>query len=214
MSDVGGIPVERCTLSLPRFGAWRAVAKLIGGSAPTGPVSLTVGDLVLEGTVLRGGLDDSDDPSVTVVGAPGWDRAIRSPLSYQSDGGVRLRTVLADLSTRAAEPIDQPGDVSLGQAWAIPAAGRLRDALAALHRAGRLERWRVDPDGVTRFGARAGAEVTSRAEVLKRDQSLSQLEVGIDSVADMLPGNLLEGATILRVLVHESRARLYAEVWT
>ncbi len=214
MSNVGGVPIEQCTLSLPRFGAWRAVAKLTGGSAPAGAVSLTVGDLVLEGTILRGGLDDADDPSVTVVGAPGWERPIRSPLSYQSDGGIRLRTVLAELSTRAAEPIEQPNDVSLGQAWAIPAVGRLRDALAALHRAGRLERWRVDPDGVTRFGARAGTEVTSRAEVLKRDESLSHLEVGIDSVADMLPGNILNGEAIRRVLVHESRARRYAEVWT
>lgn len=213
MSDVSGIGIRRVALALPRYGAWRASVELVGAEAPTGAVTLTVGDLSLVGTVVEGGLDSTDAPSVAIEGAPGWKRPLEAPLSYQSDGGVRLRTVVSDLASRAGEPVEQPVDVDLGRFWGRAATGRLRDVLSVLRLRGRLGPWRVDPDGVTRFGVREGGEA-SQARVLSRKRSLGLLRVGTESPADLLPGKSLEGEAIERVFLVEEQGRLRAEVWT
>lgn len=220
MSTLAGQPIERVELAIPKLGSWRADVVLVGGEAPTGKVQLVVGDLELAGTAFEGGLDSADKPHLVVVSAPGWELPLEEPLSYQGDAGVRLRTVLQDLATRADEQLEQPTDTSVGTHFeALPSRSgdtRLRDVLAALRRVGHVPGWRVDADGVTRFGERSGGDVTDRGRILRRNAALGLRVVGLEAtaVSAFLPGAQIEGAPIDRVVVRETSARLEAEVWT
>lgn len=220
MSALGGVTVHALALSLPMFGSWRADVTLVGGDAPAegSTTQLVVGDLSLKGSVLRSGFDAPGKPHAVVVGGLGWDKAITTPLSYDSEGGVRLSTVLRALSAISGEPIEQPVDRVLDEHYECVAQRgaeqmRARDALAALCRAGVLAPWRVDPDSVTRFGARSGTASMARATVLRNNAALGFTVVGLDAPAGFLPGNTFEGAAIQRLYVNETSGKLEAELW-
>lgn len=221
MSTVGGTHAHTLRLTVPRYGQWRLDAVLEGGDVPaTGAVvSATVGpDLELVGRVLRSGLDAPTRPHVVLVGGLGWETALAAPVSYQSDAGVMLSTVLDDLARRAGETLERPADVPLGLAYASPARRTVRDALNALALVGYTPPWRVDPDGVTRFGARVGTTISARATLIRRNLGVSLRVVGIDSPAAFLPGNtLVDGDVsipITRLVIDEATNRLEAEVWS
>lgn len=221
MSALNGQPIGKVTLAMPRYGSWRADVLLTQGEPPTegAATTLVVGDLTLAGTVLRSGLDAPGQPHATVVGAPGWERAITAPLSFRSDVEVRLSTVLKDLAKLAGETIEQPTERTIAQHFTAianktQARLRIRDVLAALYRAGYVEPWRVDADGVTRFGARVGTEATGRATKLRARADLGQVVYGVDAPAQFIPGNTVEGETIERLVVRETAGKLEAEVWT
>jgi hypothetical protein len=219
VSALGGLPVERVELAMGRVGSWRADVTLTSGEIGEGPSTLVIGDLQLLGTVVRAGLDSPDRPRAVVVGAPGWERELARPLSYQSDAGVRLASVLKDLSARSEEPIEQPSNATLGSHFAAPATSRrgrvrLRDVLATLHRMGHVPPWRVDPDGVTRFGARVGVEVAGRVAEMERNAGLGMRRLGIDDPLPFLPGATLGGETITRLVVRERGDAREALVWT
>lgn len=120
MSTLGTTRAHRLSVSLPYSGAWRADVILENGTAaPTGRQTLTVGDLALTGTALRGDLDAPGKPHVILVGGIGWEKAAGGALSYEAPAGgtVRLSSVLQDLATRSGEPIEQPADANLGRLW-------------------------------------------------------------------------------------------------
>jgi len=220
MSTLGTSRVHTAEVAMASTGAWRADVVLEDGAAPAlGPAKLTIGDLVLSGTVQRSGLDAPDRPhAVLVAGAGGWDGLVQSPISFQSDLGVRLSTVLAALSAGAGETIEQPADAVLGEYFECLASRpaepvHYRDALNEMVRAGAISGWRVDPDGVTRFGARAGVAATSRATQLRRNAGLGCTTYGIDSPTAFLPGNTLDGVAIARVTIRETGSKLEADVW-
>jgi hypothetical protein len=218
VSKLGDLTVTRLMLAVPRFGAWWADCLLSGEAAPTGTTTLVVGDLTMVGSVLRSGLDATGKPRAVFVGGAGWDKALTGPLSYQADVSVRLRTVLTDLTTRAGEPMEQPADRALDPHWCAVASTpripvRLRDVLSSLHRAGYVDRWRIDPDGVLRFGARAGVPVTGRATVIRRNLGLRKRVLGIDGPAQFLPGAIVDGVTVAGLYVHETSGKLEAEVY-
>jgi len=235
MSALGSSRVSRLQLSIGRTGTWRAEVWLEQGIASLGRAVLSVGDLVAKGTTYRGGDDAPDAPHVVHEGAPGWDRPVEAEttaadgvaivstsgaVSYQADSGVRASTVLRDLARRAGEPVELPRDVALGKHWTCIASRpgeplRLRDALAALAKVRAVEPWRVDLDGVTRFGERAGAAVDAAAvNVIGRDSAAGLAVVGADAFAAILPGATFEGATIERLVVTERPGNLQAEIWT
>lgn len=220
MSTVGASHAHTLRLTLPRYGQWRLDAVLEGGDVPAegSTVSALVGDLELTGKVLRAGFDAPDRPHVVLVGGLGWETPLAAPVSYQSDASVMLSTVLDDLARRAGETLERPADVPLGLAYASPARRTVRDALNALALVGYTPPWRVDPDGVTRFGDRVGTTISARATVIRRNLGTSLRIVGVDSPAAFLPGNtLVDGdasVLITRAVVDEATNRLEVEVWS
>lgn len=220
MSTVGTAHAHTLRLTLPRYGQWRLDAVLEGGDVPAegSTVSALVGDLELTGKVLRAGFDAPDRPHVVLVGGLGWETPLAAPVSYQSDASVMLSTVLDDLARRAGETLERPADVPLGLAYASPARRTVRDALNALALVGYTPPWRVDSDGVTRYGDRVGTTVTARSTIIRRNFGVSLRIVGIDSPAAFLPGNtLVDGdanVLITRAVVDEATNRLEVEVWS
>jgi hypothetical protein len=235
VSTIGSLRVSRLSLSIGLTGSWRAEVWCDQGTAPFGSLTLTAADLSLKGYAIRSGSDAPDAPHVVHVGAPGWDREMTAGtttsggvtitsgagwLAYQNDAGVRLSTVLRDLSRRAGEPIELPPDVTIGDHWTVIASRPgeplyLRDALNALAVGRYVAPWRVDGDGVTRFGPRAGGVVDpASVNVIRRDMGAGLAVCGGDTFASILPGATFEGATIDRLVITERPGNLQAEIWT
>lgn len=220
MSLLGTQQIARLELSVPPAGGWYADVTLASGAIPAlGPVTLTVGDLSLVGTVTRAGFDHAEQPRVVVEGGAGWGKALARG-SYQSAAGVRLSTVLRDLSAAAGEPHDAPVDVILGSAFAWPAHAprapvRGRTVLSMLLALGVLSTWRVAPSGRTRFDAwPAAGAVDEHVRVASRDLGLGLRCVGLDvTTSGLLPGATLENVPIRRVVFRESAGELRAEIW-
>lgn len=220
-STLGTSTIQSLELRIPPAGDWRADVVLEAGEppAPDAEVVLTVGGLVLQTVVIRSSKDAPDRPHVVLGGAPGWEGRVVRPLSYQSDAGVRLKTVLDDLARASGQEIEAPADAAIGEHYEVIASSpgdpvRYRDALEELADEGILQPWRVDPDGVTRFGARVGVEVKARATELRKGGGVGRVVYGIDTPAAFLPGNLIGGVPISTLVITETSGHLEAEVYT
>lgn len=226
MSTLGTQRTHSTSLHYPDTGAPRADIILEAGAPPAvgSRITLTLADLAVVGTVTTSGDDitggqGSARPHVVLVGGYGWENGLASPPTYQNGGGVKLSTLLRDLASLANEPIELPTDVTIGDHWTCPAARpgeylRVRDVLSHLFEQGLCPPWRVDPDGVTRFGVRTGGAISARATVLRRDLGVGLRVVGLDSPAAFLPGNTLEGAPVRRVVFNETAGSLTADLWS
>lgn len=220
MSKLGAQTVLRSVIYYPEWGGWRADVTCDSGELASGDVTLTSGPtLTLSGRVQRAAFDSPDKPRAVIMGGFGWQELITLPISFQSDSGVRLSTVLATLSRGSGQAIEQPRDVTIGDYFEYVASRpgepvRWADVLAELVRDGYAPPWRVDPDGVTRFGQRTPKEIASRATVLHVDASVGMTTYGIDDPADFLPGNTIEGVPIARIEIRETSGKFEVDVYT
>jgi hypothetical protein len=216
--------IHRVELNLPQYGTAWARVETVAAIVPAGAATLVLGDLSLVGTVLAPQAGENA-PSTWVgvwVSGAGWDVPLPPRKAYQSDAGVRLKTILADLAKDAGNlPIVLPSDASVGPFWcrsrlgADKRARTMRDELFALQRGGFLTALPyVDPLGVTRFGGRTSGPVTATARVLRRDLDQWRRVIGVDSPAAFVPGATFEGVTIGRVVIRENAGAIELETWT
>lgn len=220
MTTLGSSEVLMHTTLIPIAGAVRADVVLESGeTAPTGTQVLTIGSLVLTLGVLRSDFDSVGRPHAILIGGLGWQNLITAPISFDSPAGVRLTTVLASLARAAGTNIALPAEKVIGEHYAVEASRtgkplRYMDALNDLVRAGYVASWRVDPDGITRFGARTPAPVTGRATAMRSDTASGITTYGLDDPAEFLPGNTIDGVPIGRVVIREAHGKLEADIQT
>lgn len=217
MGTLGTQRIADLSLYFPPAGAWRADVLLDSGTLPAGTLVLTTGDLALAGVVEHADFDSANRPHAVVIGGLGWKGLVTKPISFQSDGGVRLSTVLAAVAKGAGQTIQQPTDATIGDYYEIVASRSNEpvhwyDVLNDLARGGYVAPWRVDPDGVTRFGARTPTAVTARATVLRKDAATRATFYGIDAPAQFLPGNTIDGVPIGAAHFRETRGKLEVEI--
>ncbi len=221
MSTLGTQLIQRVELHYPRYGTAWARVSTVANAVPSGPATLTVGDLALTGTVLpgRGGEDSPSSWAGIWVNGAGWDTALPARPPYQNDSGVRLKTVLLDLAKDCGVSVTLPADVPIAPHWGrvmlagngAPRTGR--DELAMLVRRGYIPTWYVTPANGTMFATRSSGPVTAATRVLSRDLTRGRRVLGCESPAAFIPGGTFEGATIERVVVHESAGKMTLETW-
>ncbi len=221
MSTLGVQRIKRVELQYARTGTAWARVSTVANAVPSGPATLTVGDLALAGTVLpnRGGEDSPSSWTGIWVNGAGWDTVLPARPPYQNDSGVRLKSVLTDLATDCGVSVTLPTDAPMATHWSraahagngTPRTGR--DELAILVRRGYLPTWYVDAAGVTRFALRTSGAVAAAARVLDRTLVRGRRVVGTESVAAFVPGGTFEGVTIDRVVIHEDAGKLALEMW-
>lgn len=218
MTTVNSTQVHSWRGHWPRYGQARFDVVLTEGEIPSGVVTLTKGALSFRLGVLRADFDAVDRPHAVLVPGVGWLNLIESPISFQADNGVRLLMVLRKLAALSGEPIEYPADSEIGTHYGCVASRpgepvRIVDALNDLARHGYCQNWRVDTDGVLRFGERAPAAVTDRATQIVKNRGLGFVTYGLDDPAQFVPGNTLEGEAIDRVDFREKDGKLEADVF-
>ncbi len=223
MSTLNGRRIHRAEVHIPRSGGWRADVVLDVGAVPAGTATLQIADLALVGKILPGlgGEDAPDLPHVVVAGGAGWDTRVPAGRYAPAVGAVRLSTVLRDLAAIAAEPYDAPAEVLLPPIYEWTASSpeaprRARDVLADLVTRRAIPTWRMTPAGRTRFDAWPTLpEASGSCTVTSRDLAVGLRRCALTTrAAALLPGALLEGATVDRVVFTDEAGALTAEVWT
>ncbi len=222
MATLGAARVQSVELHWPTWGSWWARVATSEGTVPPGTTTLTIGDLALVGTVLPGRFGEGAPSawSAIVKGGAAWDTALPARAAYQSDSGVRLKSILTDLSRECGAALVQPTGASVGTYWARPLTGpgrrpwTGRDELTALVRARHLAGWWVDLLDVTRFGPRPGGTISADAREQVGTPTRGLRVVGVDSVAAFAPGKSWKGAMIGRMIVRETgEAPPVLELW-
>ena len=225
MSTLGAFRILVADVQIPPSGAWFGTVSLDSSTLPAlGPTVLTIGDLQLVGSIIRADWDDAPNggrPIATVRGGAGWRLPVKRAGSYASSG-VKLSTVLADLSRMTGETVAPlAADLSLGESFSWPAHAPLApvhgdDVLADLVTRGYLATWRIAPfTGRTEWTAwPAIGAADGRGRITDRARDRGRRTVGLDvQVAAFLPGATLEGVTIARTLIHASASELHVEVY-
>lgn len=204
IATIAGYAISAATLTLPKVGAWVLEATLVDAAALSGGVSVTIGDLTLAGSVVRGGAFDGSARYLVTAGAGGWHKAITGRPEYRNDLGVKLSAVLADDARAAGETIalDPALDRVLGTAY-VRRAGLGWDVLGSARLA---LPWWVDAAGVTQVRARPAAAVTAPSQLIAWDRVRGIREYGADTFAPFAPGATIDGDTIAEVTITISAA--------
>ncbi len=215
-ATVAGLPVVAGKLCLPRAGNWHGDFALDAASAPTGKVqvALAEGELVFEGTVLRGGAP-YQTALVRVVGGAGGLTQDAAAKFYQ---GVTLQNVLEDVLGDADEVLSGTvsADVLATQlpAWATiqQPTGEVLSSLALVPGVP----WRMLPDGSIWLGAESWPAAAGQAgwQLLQDAPELGRQILAAD-VPNLLPGQTFGGRQVSyvehRIEAGKLRAHVYYE---
>lgn len=192
-ATLAGKPCMSVTVNLPSWGLWWADCQLDNEADLSGQVVLQLADLTLNGAIVSGGSWLGRSSYRIVGGAGGWCKPLKEK-AYVNDAGVKIAKVLGDAAAEAGETIEGAPSGICGTAFARqkgPASLSL-NLLAS-------QSWRVDVDGVTRFGAPTGKTVDSSITRGKVDFAAGSIELMSDSIAALLPGCICEGITAVDV---------------
>lgn len=217
MSDINGRQVIRASAYLPRTGAWTVQAdvaedvSLAVGSAAT----VTLGDLVLVGTIVQGAPVNGLASYQVRAGRGAWERVLPPRAAFQSDPGVKYATVFAWLTEQTGETIatDIPVDLRIpGLAW-VPRGGPAWDTLRLLNVA-----WYVDPAGVTQVRERPSAPISqatlAEAQLLEWRPDDGTRIYQTDTPAAFPPGGTIDGERIEQVWLDATDSQIMLTLYT
>lgn len=193
-STLNGERTVSGSLYIPAYGAWVADIALALAVTVVSPVTLTVGNLELVGSIVRAGAYAGSRSYRLVGGAGGWRKNLTAR-SYVRASGIDASMVLGDLATETGETIADAPTTALGTSY-VRFAGPASRTLSALTPA-----WYIDAKGVTRIGARMPTIIKSEFTPTARHGGAGTVEVATEDPASWLPGAsfsspLLNGATL------------------
>lgn len=174
-ASIAGLRVTKLVIRVPQRGPWVADADIDVAAELAGKVAVTVGDLVMHGTVLPqySGTFTGKACARVVAGAASWGKLIPAR-RYHNDARIRTSIVVGDIVREAGEtitPLEQGIPVLEGvpDRLGIDYVREAAPASRALRQAIGNATWFVDYDGNTRVQARAEADATVPFEVLDYD---------------------------------------------
>lgn len=187
--SIDGVPVSAARFYVPGWGIpWMDLRT-------TEPLAKDRGDLArvdfagmpVSMTVASGGEYEGTSRFHLVGGRGGWGRVVPDK-SYRNDSGVQGALVVSDLAAEVGEQVEAVPQSVLGPHY----ARRHERASLVLHELFPSS-WRVDLDGVTRFGARPSAAYQSDATVTRVDKAARIVEFRATEVGSLVPGLTFEG---------------------
>lgn len=203
-------PATRATVSVPAWGAWWLDVELAEPVDLSGLVTFTLADKTFEGSIVSGGASHGRASYRIVGGRGGWGKLLPKK-GYSDDAGVKLTKVIGDAAHLAGEAIEGAPTSRTGPHWARIAD---RPASAVLHEL-TPEAWRVDFDGVTRFGALPTVAYSGDGARTRVDPAGEIVEIATETIGELLPGVTVDGsspATDVEYILSASRftVRVYA----
>jgi len=193
--SLNGVRVVSGHVSIPYYGTWTADVMMPEAPGyilnPGTSVTLTLGNLSLQGAVYRSGPFSGQMKLRIVGGYGGWQKTVPSQ-QYVLSGGVLLSTVLGDLAAAVGEKVNVQNDQALGSIFvreSAPASRILRQIAGPL--------WYVDTKGVTQItNARPSKAVSSAFLVNRWDGDRGEFEVSTEDYASWMPGNTFSNEVV------------------
>ena len=201
---INGVAALSVRATVPYSGRWfvDVDVDLEAKAVPTGSAVVVIGETTLRGTIAS----EWSNAWIgrvrvrVVAGANGWSRSVAAR-SYHDDGGVRRVEVLEALARDTGETIDTASD---GQRMAIDFARPAGTASRTLELV--APGWRVDFDGVTRYGARTSPALPKGAQLLEAEAGGRVLTFAADDLSALPLGVRVEdGRLSVPVVVREVR---------
>ena len=186
-SSVVGASVIEGSLLIPLVGMWTADLYLASDQSLSGSVPVVIGNLTLQGSVIRSQSYGGQTRVRLVGGAGGWRKEVGAQ-GYGSGAGVLLSTVLGDVAQACGESIAIAADRTIGPGyarWADVAS----DVLWQLLGQGILASWYVDPKGVTQVKPWPTTTVTTPFTVTDQRPDEGVVVVATEDYAAWLPGS-------------------------
>lgn len=212
---VDGVPCSDATLTVPLVGCWTLEAKLSNDAPEGAPVRAEFGDLVLVGTLFRGGSFAGAGMLRAVGGKGGWRKDI-DPKPYQSSFGIKVAPLVKDAARACGETVNVDAPGTVGPFWTRPA----RPAVWTLSVL--CPRWWMGFDGVTVPTSRPeGSMQVRELNVVPEGTSLSagRIVCSPASLAGVLPGLTFSAPSVpvpqvaLTVVHRLADDRLRTEIW-
>ena len=207
-ATLNGIACTSVSVHLPAWGLWFADCSLDREAALSGRVDLLVADLTLRGAIVSGGSWQGRSSYRIVGGTGGWCKPL-PPKAYVNDAGVKISTVLTDAATECGETIEGAPAGVVGLAF-----DRLSGPASAVLNLVCPQSWYVGEDGLTRFGRRSSYTVPSTVARTAVDTSGGYVELASDSIAKLLPGAIVDGATAVDVVHRLDGGKLRSTLWS
>lgn len=191
-ASLGGIRVVSGSVSIPLYGPWAADLTLAtDGAIPASP-TLVLGNLSLQGTVVRQDAFAGARQVRLVGGFGGWMKQVPAQ-AYGMPVGTSLpiSLVLNDLASLVGEKIAPGAAGTIGGQYTREAASAQR-SLECISGG----QWWIDGQGLTHVGLRAGAPIQSAFQIIHYDGGRGLVQVSTESPADWLPGNTFSAPTL------------------
>lgn len=188
LATLNKFAVTRLLAQVPDWGCWWADVDLAEPEVLTGAAVLVLADKTLTGTIVSGGAADGKAAYRIVGGAGGWGKTIARK-AYLNDAGMKASKAITDAANAAGETVEGLPTTRLGSHFVRleGPASRVLHMLAP-------RAWRVDFDGVTRFGARSSTTYTGDAARSRVDSRGAIVELATEVIGDLVPGVIVDGA--------------------
>jgi hypothetical protein len=216
-ASIEGHRAARVSVRVPGRGPWFADVDLEIDPDLSGRVTITLGELELEGTVRtsQSGTHGLQRRVRVVAGGDGWGTLLAAK-AYHNDSRIRARTIAEDAIREAGEELGDfaPAAERIGIDYVRqsgPASRVLEDVIGGVP-------WWVGYDGRTHVGGRSSSQAAAGSyEVLEHEPRDRVITLGVDDltaigVGSVLSDGLDEPQTVreLELEVGPDRARVRA----
>lgn len=182
---VNDLRAVTASITTPFYGTWSADIALAEAKEIPDAVTVVVGDLTLNGTVVRRG-DFAGSRTMRIVGGgAGWRKPLPAK-GYSHPAGVKLSSVLNDAARESGERIEIATDRSIGSHYSRDAfgGGQAERVLKILLD----DKWWMDPSGVTQTKERPSDPIVTPFTVISWIASKGQFEIATETIAPWQPG--------------------------
>lgn len=179
-ATLNGIQIVSGTLAIPLVGMWTADVHIATDTPETGPATIVLGNLTLQGTVFRAEPFAGQTRARIVGGGGGWRKTLPER-GYANQSGVSLKMVLSDAASECGEKVNVT-DTQIGPFYARP-ADRASFSLRAFCPA-----WYVDTAGVTQIAPWPVVVVGSEFQVIDQNPDEGVVTIATEDYASWLPG--------------------------
>lgn len=187
LGTVNGLAVSQARVQVPAYGVPWADVDLVEDATLSGAVSLQFADVSIACTVVSGGPANGRAGYRLAVGGGGWGKEVAAQ-GYADDLGIKISSVVGDAAALVGERVEGFPTTRLGPHFAratLPASWVLHDVAP--------KNWRVDFDGVTRFGLRADSTYSGDGVRVLEDRKVGVIDLATESVAGLVPGVSVDG---------------------
>jgi hypothetical protein len=185
-ASYAGARAVSVALVIPLYGLWTADMLIALDDPVPDTGALVLGNMTLQGAILRQALYGGSRRLRLVGGFGGWPKPVPA-LQYRLSSGVRASLLIGDAAKLVGERVNVPDDRVVGETYtrvAGPASLLLSDL------AGKA--WYVDAGGTTQLAAWPTAPIRSEFLVTNQDGAAGVITLATEDYAEWVPGKTFQ----------------------